>query len=52
MPKLVSPDGREVDFALGMNAVDVGNMARLTRAVVYAIIDTCGRTRPDVGIGG
>jgi acetylornithine deacetylase/succinyl-diaminopimelate desuccinylase-like protein len=51
MPKLASPDGREVDFALGMNAVDVANMARLTRAVVYAIVDTCGRTRADVGLG-
>jgi acetylornithine deacetylase/succinyl-diaminopimelate desuccinylase-like protein len=50
MPKLASPDGREVDFALGMNAVDVGNMARLTRALVYAIVDTCGRTRQDVGL--
>jgi acetylornithine deacetylase/succinyl-diaminopimelate desuccinylase-like protein len=52
MPKLSSPDGREVDFALGMNAVDVGNMARLTRAIVYAIVDTCGRTRRDVGVDG
>jgi acetylornithine deacetylase/succinyl-diaminopimelate desuccinylase-like protein len=50
MPKLASPDGREVDFALGMNAVDVKNMARLTRAVVYAIIDTCCRSRADVGL--
>jgi hypothetical protein len=50
MPKLASPDGREVDFALGMNAVDVGNMAQLTRALVYAIVDTCGRTRQDVGL--
>ncbi|HXJ65748.1 MAG TPA: deacylase [Actinomycetota bacterium] len=52
MPKLASPDGREVDFALGMNAVDVANMARLTRAVVYAIVDTCGRTRRDIGLDG
>jgi acetylornithine deacetylase/succinyl-diaminopimelate desuccinylase-like protein len=52
MPKLASPDGREVDFALGMNAVDVGNMARLTRAIVYAIVDTCGRTRREIGLDG
>jgi len=50
MPKLASPDGREVDFPLGMNAVDVGNMARLTRAIVHAIVDTCGRTRAEVGL--
>jgi acetylornithine deacetylase/succinyl-diaminopimelate desuccinylase-like protein len=52
MPKLASPDGREVDFALGMNAVDVANMARLTRAIAYAIVDTCGRTRRDIGVDG
>jgi acetylornithine deacetylase/succinyl-diaminopimelate desuccinylase-like protein len=52
MPKLSSPDGREVDFALGMNAVDVGTMARLTRAVIYAIVDTCGRPRHEVGLVG
>jgi acetylornithine deacetylase/succinyl-diaminopimelate desuccinylase-like protein len=50
MPKLSSPDGREVDFAMGMNAVDVPTMARLTRAVVYAIIDTCGRSPAEVGL--
>jgi acetylornithine deacetylase/succinyl-diaminopimelate desuccinylase-like protein len=52
MPKLASPDGREVDFALGMNAVDVASMGRLTRAIVYAIIDTCGRTRREIGLHG
>jgi acetylornithine deacetylase/succinyl-diaminopimelate desuccinylase-like protein len=50
MPKLSSPDGREVDFAMGMNAVDVKSMVRLTNAVLYAIIDTCCRSRAEVGL--
>jgi acetylornithine deacetylase/succinyl-diaminopimelate desuccinylase-like protein len=50
MPKLRDPDGTEVDFAMGMNAVDPATMARLTRALVYSIVDTCTRTRDAVGL--
>ena len=50
MPKLRDPDGAEVDFAMGMNAVDPASMARLTRALVYTIVDTCTRSRDAVGL--
>jgi hypothetical protein len=50
MPKLRSPDGTEVDFAMGMNAVDPASMAKLTRALVYSVVETCTRTRPAVGL--
>jgi acetylornithine deacetylase/succinyl-diaminopimelate desuccinylase-like protein len=49
MPKLREDSGAEVDFALGMNAVGVTDMARLTRLLVYAIIDTCGRRHGEPG---
>ena len=50
MPKLRDPDGGEVDFSMGMNAVDPTSMARLTRALVYSVVDTCTRTRDAVGL--
>jgi hypothetical protein len=50
MPKLRDPDGGEVDFSMGMNAVDPASMARLTRALVYAAIDVCTRPRAEVGL--
>ena len=50
MPKLRDPDGGEVDFSMGMNAVDPAAMARLTRALAYAAIDTCTRPRDAVGL--
>lgn len=48
MPKLRDPSGAEVDFAMGMNAVDVEDMRRLTRLLVYTIVDTCGRRRDEL----
>lgn len=51
MPKLSSPTGEEVDFAMGMNAVAPKEMARLTRLLVHAAVDTCSRTRTEVGLG-
>ena len=50
MPKLSSPTGEEVDFAMGMNAVAPKEMARLTRLLVHAAVDTCSRTRTEVGL--
>lgn len=50
MPKVSGPDGREVDFAMGMNAVDVRAMAQLTRLLVRTAIDTCTRDRAAVGL--
>jgi len=52
MPKLRALDGGEVDFSMGMNAVDPTSMARLTRALVHSIIDTCTRDRAMVGLSG
>jgi acetylornithine deacetylase/succinyl-diaminopimelate desuccinylase-like protein len=52
MPKVRDPGGDEVDFSMGMNAVDPAAMADLTRALVYAIVDTCTRPRAAVGLGG
>jgi acetylornithine deacetylase/succinyl-diaminopimelate desuccinylase-like protein len=50
MPKLREPDGTEVDFSMGMNAVDPSSMARLTRALVYSVVETCTQTREAVGL--
>jgi acetylornithine deacetylase/succinyl-diaminopimelate desuccinylase-like protein len=44
MPRVRDEQGEEVDFAMGLNAVDVGNMHALTRLLVLAAIDTCTRT--------
>ena len=50
MPKLRDTDGSEVDFSMGMNSVDPATMATLTRALVRTIVDTCTRTRTEVGL--
>ncbi len=50
MAKLAASGGEEVDFPMGMNAVDPAQMVRLTRLLVRAAIDTCGRNLADVGI--
>jgi hypothetical protein len=50
MPKLADPGGGEVDFPMGMNAVDPASMARLTRALVHAVVDTCTRSSTEVGL--
>jgi acetylornithine deacetylase/succinyl-diaminopimelate desuccinylase-like protein len=39
------------DFSKGMNVVDVRAMEKLTRCLIYAAIDTCTRSRQEVGIG-
>ncbi|MDA3037938.1 MAG: deacylase [Actinomycetota bacterium] len=41
LPK-VSPDKLTVDFQLGMNAVDVDDMQRLTRLLIRIAVDLCG----------
>lgn len=43
MPRVSDESGAEVDFAMGMNAVSVANMVGLTKVLVAAAIDTCGR---------
>jgi acetylornithine deacetylase/succinyl-diaminopimelate desuccinylase-like protein len=48
MPKVSDDSGSEVDFALGMNAADVDDMARLTRVLIRTIVDTCGRDASEV----
>lgn len=50
MPKVTGTDGGEVDFAMGMNAVDVRAMVRLTRLLVRTAVDTCTRDRAEVGL--
>ena len=52
MPKLKDHDGGEVDFSMGMNAADPTSMARLTRALIYTIVDTCTRSRDALGLTG
>jgi acetylornithine deacetylase/succinyl-diaminopimelate desuccinylase-like protein len=39
------------DFSKGMNVVSLREMERLTRCLVYVIVDTCLRLREDVGLG-
>lgn len=38
------------DFSKGMNVVSVREMERLTRCLVYVIVDTCLRSRREVGL--
>ena len=47
MPKVARPS-LEVDFPLGMNAVDVREMERLTRLLIRTAVDTVTRTRGEV----
>lgn len=46
LPK-VHRDGDEVDFAAGMNTVDVGAMELLTRHLVTTAVDVATRPRPE-----
>lgn len=46
LPK-VHVDGREVDYAAGMNTVEVGAMERLTQLLVRVAVTTCTRPRED-----
>jgi acetylornithine deacetylase/succinyl-diaminopimelate desuccinylase-like protein len=39
-----------VDFPMGMNVVDVREMRRLTKHLVYTIITTCTRGRDELGL--
>jgi acetylornithine deacetylase/succinyl-diaminopimelate desuccinylase-like protein len=51
MPKVTEARaGTEVDFALGMNLVDVREALRLTEALVRIAVDTLTRTRAEVGL--
>jgi acetylornithine deacetylase/succinyl-diaminopimelate desuccinylase-like protein len=50
MPK-VSGAPFPVDFAMGMNAVDLRDAVKLTRHLVRVAIDTATRPRTDVGLG-
>jgi hypothetical protein len=51
MPKVTEARaGSEVDFALGMNLVDVREALRLTEALVRLAVDTLTRTRAEVGL--
>jgi hypothetical protein len=44
MPKvLTGPDGGDVDFTLGMNIVDVGEMRRLAEVFVRTVLAIAGR---------
>ncbi|XVQ09799.1 M20 family metallopeptidase [Spirillospora sp. CA-255316] len=47
MPKITEAP-REIDFSLGMNAVDVREMERLARHLVRTAVDTVTRTRDEV----
>jgi acetylornithine deacetylase/succinyl-diaminopimelate desuccinylase-like protein len=38
------------DFSKGMNVVSLREMERLTRCLVYVIVDTCLRSRDEVGL--
>jgi acetylornithine deacetylase/succinyl-diaminopimelate desuccinylase-like protein len=49
MPK-VTEAPFEIDFAMGMNTVDVRAMERLTRHLVRTTIDTITRSRAEVGL--
>ncbi len=51
LPK-VDDGGRELDFAAGMNTVDVAALELLTRHLVTTAVDVCTRTRVELGGGG
>jgi hypothetical protein len=48
MPKVADPEGNEVDFPMGMNAVDPRAMETLTHLLIRTVVDTCTRTRAEV----
>jgi hypothetical protein len=47
MPK-VADAPFEIDFAMGMNTVDVRAMEQLTRHLIRTAVDTVTRTRDEV----
>jgi len=47
LPK-VRPDNLEVDFQLGMNAVDVNDMAQLSEHLIRVAVDTCTRSSEEL----
>lgn len=47
LPKVFN-SGVELDFAAGMNTVDLGGMELLTRHLVCLALDVCGQSRADV----
>ena len=49
MPK-VSGTPFPVDFAMGMNAVDLRDAVKLTRHLVRVAVDTVTRTRAEAGL--
>jgi acetylornithine deacetylase/succinyl-diaminopimelate desuccinylase-like protein len=49
MPK-VTDAPFEIDFAMGMNTVDVRAMERLTRHLIRTTVDTITRSRSEVGL--
>ncbi|GAA4627871.1 hypothetical protein GCM10023196_041890 [Actinoallomurus vinaceus] len=49
MPK-VTDAPFEIDFAMGMNTVDVREMERLTRHLIRTAVDTITRSRSEVGL--
>lgn len=51
MPK-VTEAPFEVDFAMGMNTVDVREMVKLTRHLIRTAVDTVTRQRHEVGLVG
>ena len=50
MPKASGADGIEVDFSLGMNAVDIADMTKLTRVLIRTAIETCDHPASAVGM--
>ncbi|MCO6005263.1 peptidase dimerization domain-containing protein [Actinoallomurus purpureus] len=49
MPKVAEAPFK-IDFAMGMNTVDVREMERLTRHLIRTAVDTVTRTRSEVGL--
>lgn len=50
MPRVPDEAPMPDDFAKGMNVVDVRAMVKLARALAYVVVDTCTRTRDEVGL--
>ena len=48
LPKVARPD-LDVDFAFGMNAVEIDDLVRLTRLLVRIAVDRCGERGPMTG---
>lgn len=52
MPPLPEHTPVPADFSRGMNVVHVPDMVRLTEALIRIVVDTCTRTRDEVGAAG